>query len=264
MTEEQKKAETARLAAEAKAKEEKEQADAEFEAELDGLSDEEKEAKRAEREASNLEDKETDYKAQLEIERKRREDAELALANKRFKSSERRRKTDDEEEDDNDEEDEDDKPLTMKSLKNVLAGERQTLIKETQADRIATIATDLAESEDEAQLIVEIHKNRTFPPTLTLREQLEEAQAIANRKRLASKNGELKRALNSKGTASKDVAGTHRDAQAGNAPKMSSQDEASYKRAGFVFDTTKKLWKKKLPSGKFLIKDPRTKRTYTL
>lgn len=262
MTEEQKKAETARLATEAKAKEEKEKADADFEATIVDLSDEEKEAKRADREASNLENK-PDYKAELEIERKRRVDAEKALSDKRFKDAERRRKAEEAGEDP-DEEDEDDKPLTKKDLHGILAGERQAVIKETQADRIQSIATELSESEAEAQLIIEIHHNRTFPITLSLREQLEEAHAIANRKKLVSKNKELKRALGSRDTVSRDVGDGYRDPMAGTRPKLSAQDEASYKRAGFVFDTTSKLWKKKLPSGKFLVKDPRTKTTYTV
>jgi hypothetical protein len=246
MTKEEKKnADTAKAEAEAKAKEEQEQADAD-----NAALDQDDPSK----------DKTPDYKALLEEERKKREDAEKALAEKRFKSSERKRKNEDDEDDIDD--DEDDKPLTKKDLKSILERERHTIQRETYSDRIIEIADEISDSPEEAELVVEIHRNRTFPSHLTLREQLQEAQAIANAKRLASKNGELKRALRSKDTASRDAAGTHRDPMEGTAPKMSAQDTESYKRAGFSFDAKDRLWKKKLPSGKFLIKDPKTKRTY--
>lgn len=259
MTEAEKKAETARLAAEAKAKE-KEDADASFEDEIADLSEEEQEAKRAERDASNH-DNEPDYEAQLEAERARRVSAETALAEKRFKAAERRRKADDDDEEPEDDED-DDTPITKKDLPGILATTRQEAIREVQAERIQEIALDLAENDAHAKLIVEIHKNRTWPSSIPLKEQLEEAAAIANRKKLVSKNKELTRALGSKGTVSRDAAGSHRDPAPSTAPKMDSKDVASYKRAGFAFDATTKLWKKKLPTGKFLIKDPVSKRTY--
>jgi hypothetical protein len=261
MTEEEKKAETAKLAAEAKAKEDKDKADAEFEDSLADLSDEEKEAKRSEREASHNDNK-PDYDAELKAERERREKAEAALAEKRFKASERKRKgevVDDEPPADDEDED---RPLTKKDLASILETERQATIRETQAGRIESIAKELTENPKEAELIVEIHKNRTWPSSIPLREQLEEAHAIANRKRLQSKNKELARAVASKDGVSKDIGGGHRDPLPGSAPKMSSSDEASYKRAGFEYDSAKKLWKKKLPTGKFLYKDARTKKTY--
>lgn len=258
MTEEQKKAETARLEAEAKAREE---ADAEFEAGLEGLSDEEKAEKIAEKEAKNT-DNTTDYKALALKEKEAREKAEKALAEKRFIDANRKRKAKEDGEDDNDDEDED-KPITSRDLQRILAENSQQTEKRLMAVQIKDIATDLADSPEEAEAIIEIHANRTFPAHLPLSEQLEEAYAIANRKKLISTNSELKRALKSKRTASKDSAGTHRDPMEGTAPRMSAGDTAAYKRAGFTFDTKDGLWKRKLPSGKFLIKNPKTKQTYT-
>jgi hypothetical protein len=260
MTEEEKKAETARLEAEAKAKEE---ADANFEAEIAELSDEEKEAKRAERDALNT-DKSTDYKAVAKREREAREKAEKALADKRFKDAERKRKAKEEGGDDNDEDDEEDKPVTSRELQRILAENTQNTEKRIMGSQIKEIANDLADSPEEAEAIIEIHANRTFPSHLSLSEQLEEAHAIANRKKLISTNSELKRALKSKGTSSKDSAGTHRDPMEGTVPKLSAGDTASYKRAGFTYDTTEKVWKKKLPTGKFLVKNPKTKQTYVV
>ncbi len=257
MTEEEKKKKAVDDAA-AKAKADKEAADADFEATLEGLSEEEQEQKRAERTEQHT-DTEADFKAQLEEERKKREKAEQALADKRFKS---KRKKDEGGEEDDEGEDGEEKPLTGRDLDDRLAEERERTLKETQADRIQEIAGTLSESQVEAELIIEIHKNRTWPTGTPLKEQLEEAQAIANRKRNASKTKELARAAQANGTASRDSGSAHRDGMESPAPKLSADDNASYKRAGFSFDSKSKSWKKKLPNGKFLIKDPKTKRTW--
>lgn len=256
MTEEEKQAETARLEA---LRAEKEQADADFEAEIAEFSPEEQEAKRAEREAQNS-DNETDYKAIAQAEKEAREKAEKALADKRFKDAERKRKQ--AQDDGEGEDDDEDKPLTGRQLQKILAENTQQTERRLMGSQIKNIANDLADSPEEAEAIIEIHANRTFPAHLSIQEQMEEAHAIANRKKLISTNSELKRALKSKNTALNDSAGTHRDPMEGTAPKLSAGDTASYKRAGFTFDTKDRLWKKKLPTGKFLIKDPKTKKTY--
>lgn len=260
MTDEEKKAaETAEAEAQAKAQAEKEQADADFEAGIADLSDEEKEAKRAEKDANKTDKNNPDYEAELEKERKAREAAEKALADARFKKSEAKRKA---EESDDLEDDEDDKPLTKREHREILAGLQSVILKETQSVRIGDIAKRLSSSDSEARLTIEIHKNRQWPSSIPLEQQLEEANAIANRKKLQSVNKELARALQGKDGVSKDSAGTHRDGMQGSAPKMSASDTAAYKNAGFSFNTTNKLWQKKLPNGKLLNKDPRTKRTF--
>ena len=259
MTEEEKKAETARLAAEAKATEEKEKADAEFEAEIADLSDEEKEAKRAERDGQSNDNK-PDFEAQLKAERERRVAAEKALAEDRYHSSKRKRKDDDEDNDeDDDESDDDSQPITKKDLKNLEVNIRQSVVKETLSGRIKEAAEKLAETPAEAELIVEIHKNRSWPSSMSVEEQVEEAWAIANRKRLVSKNKELSRAIESRDGISRDNASGHRDSMKGTAPKLDKSLESSLKAQKFTYDSSRKIWKKKLPNGKFLCKDPRTK-----
>jgi len=259
MTEEEKQAETAKAEAEAKAKADKEIADADFEAGIADLSEEEQEAKRAEKEAQNT-DNLTDYKAVALREKEAREKAEKALADRRFKDTERKRKV----QEDNEEDpiDDDDKPITSRELQRILTENTQQTEKRLAGSHIKKLANGISTSPEEAEAIIEIHANRTFPAHLSLEEQIEEAHAIANRKKLVSTNSELKRALKSKNTASNDSAGTHRDPMEGTATKLSAGDTASYKRAGFNFDTSDKLWKKKLPSGKTLIKNPKTKQTY--
>lgn len=247
--------------AEAEAKAKKEQADADFEAEIADLSDEEKEAKRAEREASNT-DNQTDYKAIAQAERERREKAEKALAEKRFLNSKRNKKEEDEEELEDDDED---KPVTTKELQRILEENTNRTTKALMGTQIKEIVKNLADSPEEAEAIIEIHANRTFPSYLTLEEQLEESHAIVNRKRILSKTSELTRALKSKNTALNDVAGTHRDAPQARA-KIAPDLEASLKSQGFVLDQTSKVWKKKLPNGKILCKDTRVKpiKTFTI
>jgi len=199
-----------------------------------------------------------DYKAIALAEREKREKAEKALAAKNFKLRQEKREEKDVVDDDID----DDKPITSKELQRILAENTQQTEKRLNKSQIVEFAKSLGESQDEIEAIVETHSNRQFPSDMSLPEQVEEAYAIVNRKKLISTNKELKRALLSKETALNDSATTHRDPMQGNAPKLSPNDTASYKRAGFSFDTKDKVWKKKLPSGKFLIKDPKSKSTY--
>ncbi len=247
MTEEEK----AKLAeAETKAKAEEEKARVEFEAGLEGFSDEEKAQKIAEKETN---DREKHHEEELKRERERGDAAEKAAADAAFKLREKRRKEEEEGLDD------EDKPLTAKELENILQRDRQITRKEIQSEIIFEKAKKLAGSEAEAQLIIEIHKNRTFPESLSLDEQLEEAYAIANRKSLMAKNEELKRALRSKDTISDNSVGTHRDSVPLDEPKMSSGDIQAIKAAGFAWDGKSRLYVKKLKSGRTLTYDPKTK-----
>jgi len=194
-----------------------------------------------------------DYDAELEIEKKRgKPDPEKAR--KAFQERHEKVKEEDEVEDE--------KPLTKAQLEEILSSRTEIIRKEVYADRISEIANELASDPKEALLMVEIHKNRTFPQGLSLRDQLEEAQAIANRKKLISTNNELKRALLSKDTASKDTANAQIDPMESNAPKMSANDAQAYVRAGYKFNSKDRVYERKLPNGKILVKDPKTKKTW--
>lgn len=154
------------------------------------------------------------------------------------------------------EEPEAEKPLTRSELLAVLA-ERE---KSTDKDKTSEIARTLAESDAEADAILAVYENRTFPANLSLKEKLEEAQAIVNRKRTIAKTQEVARALKSKEAVNGNPAGTHRDAPAGTEPKISASDRKGLIDAGYVWDGTKQVFKKKLGGGKFLymksLKDP--------
>lgn len=223
--------------------------------ESEGESDEDKAA----REALEKENK-PDYEAELKAERERRESAEKAAADSAFKLREEKRKKAEGNDGVNDDED---KPLTSRQLQDILEQERQKTRKEFQSELITEKARKLAGSDAEASLIVEIHKNRTFPQGLSLDEQIEEAYAIANRKTLIQKNAELQRALRGKETASDRSGDTYRESAAAGEPKLPPQDRTALLQAGFSWDGVKRAYKKPLNGGKmFLYNDPRNKRTW--
>lgn len=198
-----------------------------------------------------------DYRAELALEKARSEKLQREIADRDFKLREARRKQEEEGEIP------EDAPLTEGRLKDILATERQATQKEVQSVQIRDIAGKLASTPEEAALIVEIHKNRQFPESLSLQEQLEEAHAIANRKKFASRNSELARALRSKDTALHDTASTYRDVPAAAEPKIAQADVQAMKEAGMSWDGKQRLYSKKLPSGKFLYFDPKTKKRFT-
>lgn len=239
MTEEEKKAAELAKAAEAeKAK-----------AERDAESDEDK----AKREAEEARVKQIE--ADLALEKERREKAEKALADAAFKT--RQAKRDEEEE----EEETEDKPLTQKDLLRVLderEARSEKKFQETEANRIAE---KLSSSEAEKSLLVETWKNRTLQGSLE--EQMEEALAIINRKRIVAQNAELKRALLSKETAGKGSADAERESPGAGEPKISAFDQSAIKMAGMVWDSTKRLYKKPLMGGKLhLYYDPKTQKRW--
>lgn len=216
---------------------------------------EEEDSEETQEEQSEESTSQFDYDAEIEAE-KQRGKPDPAKAKEAFERRKEKRETLDSDEDD------DERPLTRRELLEVLQQQQSVIVKETQSDKIAAIAKDLSESDKEAQYIIEIHKNRTFPTTLSLREQLEECHAIATRKKLLATNSELARALKGKVGVSTNSATTHRDPQRGTPPKLDPADEASYKRAGFTYDSKDRLYKKKLANGKTLVKDPKTKKSY--
>lgn len=200
-----------------------------------------------------------DYKKLAEEEREKRIAAEQAII--KSKINKKHKKDDDDDEGDEDEDD-DDKPLTRREARELLTSTNQAAIKVAQADRIVEIANELAETPEEAEYIIEIHKGRIFPGHLSLRDQVEEAHAIANRKKNASKSAELARALKGKNGSYNNAANTQRDGQRGTAPKLEASKVEILKRNGYTFDTTDKVYKKKLPNGKTLIYNSVTDKTY--
>ena len=233
-----------------KALEEAEKGDAEEEEESDEEDSEEESDDKADEEEK---DSDKEYEDELAKERERREKAEKALAEKAFKHREVKRKEEGEEK-----EEEEEKPLTASQLTKILAEERQATQKEILSSQIKEKAKALSTSDAEANLIYEIHKNRTFPSYLSLDEQLEEAYAIANRKKLMAQNEELRRSLRSRETKKKDGSGSYKELPKPGEPKLAAHDRAVMKE--FAWDG--KYFTKKLSTGKTLYKDWKTKKTW--
>lgn len=232
--------------------------DEETEEETSDETEETTEEESEEDKSSSTEENESgiDYKALLLAEKERTEKAERALASDRYNASKRKREETKEEDD---EESDDDKPLTKKDLQNLLQRERQATQKVLEETRALDIARQHTSSEDEAQASVLYWKTRVVP-TGNIEEDILFAIGGLNNRKVKARNDELMRALKSKDGVSRDTATTHRDSMTSGAPKLSKGDEASMKRAGFAYDNKAKVWKKKLPNGKFLIKDPKSKK----
>lgn len=209
--------------------------------------------------SSSSKEGETDYDALIANERGSKPDPDKAL--EAFKKREEKRKSEEAPEPEGDVDL--DKPMTRREADEYFARRQHQIVTETQAERITEIANDLAESPKEAEFIMEIHRNRIYPEGMSLREQLQEAHIVANGKRLLAKNLELGRKVQSKETASKDVASTHHEPTEGTAPRLKADIAQALKNAGFTYDNSSKVYVKSLPNGKKLYKDPANNRTWS-
>jgi len=198
---------------------------------------------------------ETDYEALIEAERK----PDPEKAKEAFKKRQEKRVEHVSETEEGEDESDEDKPMTRKEIDAYLARKTQMIVAEANAERITEIATELADTDGEARFIMEIHKNRIFPEGMSLRDQLSEARAIANYKRMSAKNMELARKVTSKETASKDTS-TGIQETTSSEPKISADLKASLRNAGFSFDNTLKVYTKTLPNGTKMYSDPKTGR----
>lgn len=199
-----------------------------------------------------------DYEAIAKAEKERADALVKKMADDAYKYRRQKPETEDTEDK---EDDADEKPLTTKDLKHFESRIVERTKKELDEQRALDIARQNTSSEQEAQAALVYWKNRVVP-TGDLNEDVLFAIAGLNHRKTVAKAAELTRALRSKDTASHDSAATHRDAPEGDAPKLSPAAKQMYEQAGFVYDGKKRLWIKKLPSGKSLVKDPKTKRTY--
>jgi hypothetical protein len=195
-------------------------------------------------------------KADLKEAKEAREKAEKALADKAFKNREKNRQVEEVDED------EDEKPLTRKEFLQLSAQEREVTLKKLSEEQSNKLIETYSDNPTERELISEIYKATTFPAYLSLKEQIEISHFIANRKKVLGENSELKRTLKNKTNVSKGSQGTHRESNRSvNEPAIEPQDKAEMTRLGFKWDNNKNYYSKKLSSGDFLVKDPKTKQT---
>lgn len=190
---------------------------------------------------------------ELSRERAARKKAEEASADYAFKLREKKRKESKEGWEEPD--DEEDTPLTKKGLQTLLAEERETVRKEAVASEAERLVSNVSTNDTERQLILEIHKNRSFPAHLSLAEQIEECYVIANKKKILGENSELKRALKGKSGVSHDASGSHQDAPTGSQPKLAKGDSAELARVGFKWNGSARRFEKKLANGGILVRE---------
>lgn len=195
-----------------------------------------------ESESSSTED-ELDLDAELERERQAAE-PDKDKAKKEFKKRDKKRKSGE-------------GVITEARLQEILAADR----KERQRDDALRIAKGMAGSDKEAELIVAKWANRTFPKNLTLSEQITEAYAITHAKRLIGERNEAMRALKGKrGVTKKGAASAHREGDRNpNEPKLPPAEAASLRASGFTWNVKSRRYEKKLPNGRLLIRDNKTK-----
>lgn len=204
---------------------------------------------KAEEEAANAQKAkdETDYEAELAIERQKRQEAEKAAAELAYKLRGKKR----EEEREIEEEIEDgEKPLTSKDLQSLedrIIHRNEKLSQETKVLEIARMNTS---SEAEAQLA--LLKWKDIKSTGDLEKDILFAIGGINYKKVIATNNELKRALKSKEGISNDDANTHFDGQKKDEPKLPENSPLKeYKYMG------KGIYAKKLKSGKTIFKNTR-------
>ena len=134
-------------------------------------------------------------------------------------------------------------------------GSNSGLKKELQGQKIAELARSRAGSETEAALMVEVHKNRQFPPHLSIEEQMDEVWLIANRKKIMGEHAEALRAVNAR--ANSNPAGTYYPASS--EPMLGNQEVIrKLLERGYKENKTLNRLEKKLGNGKLSIADPNT------
>jgi membrane protein involved in colicin uptake len=195
-----------------------------------------------------------DYKAIAEQERQARERAEKAAADNAFKFREEKRKR---------EEDESYVPPTTEETltKADLLAMEDRLEKRFASSTIKDIAEKLSSSPEEAEAILETHRNRTFPSNLSLEQQLKECQAIVNAPSIMGQRNELARALLNKNGVSNGSTSSRPDTLPKNKePEITPDVKLVLREQGLTFNQTSGLYEAKLSGNRIRIYNPQTKK----
>jgi hypothetical protein len=198
---------------------------------------EEKTAETQEEENKKSQEQNIDYKAELEAKENELKQAKGKIAFLEKKNVPK-------EDDDDLEKRPDISETVARIVDEKVSGLRQEIIK-PQAE---VLARQVATSEDEAKLIM-FHYENSIKSTGNLAEDISNAKALANKKRLEAKNSELVAALKAKESKG-DGGGEAGQAPkvSSNRPKLSQDDEAIVSRMGAKWDGDRKLFV--LPSGR--------------
>ena len=192
-----------------------------------------------------------DYEAELKKEKEAREGLEKQIAGDAYKYRKDKRE-EKEEEVKEEEEDDDDKPLTRAELQAELARHGEEVKKTSRMAQAENYADKISSSEAERNLIIERWKNRGFPESLTLEQQMDEVYASVNSKKMIGERNEVMRALKGKQGVSTSDAGVHQDElqQTKSEPDASSADKQALVSAGWVWNSKTKRHEKKSNDGK--------------
>lgn len=205
-----------------------------------------------ESENSSSQEDTTDYDSLIEAERNGGK-PDPVKAKERFERKRAEQAQQSDESDEPAELDDDERPLTRKEAQSFLAQERQRIVNEANAERIIELAHEYADNDRQAEFILEVHRNRIYPEGMSLRDQLAEAKAVADYKRIQVKSVEMGRKIASQQNASRNTASTQRDPQPALAPNIAGDMKASLQRAGYTFNNQTRRYEKTLPNGKLLV-----------
>jgi len=179
-----------------------------------------------------------DYKSELEVEKKRRERAEFALyKSKQDKKEEPEEKTDFD-------------PSEIKNLiKEAIGGELGVVRHELDKARVEQMAHDRATNSGEADLIL-WHYTNSIKPTGNLKEDMDNAYVLANRKKFVQENSEAKRALLSKDKKGAGSGAGQKPKPKSEVPQLSDSDKKFIESSGMKWNPESEQFEGKYASYK--------------
>jgi hypothetical protein len=151
-----------------------------------------------------------------------------------------------------------DKPMTAAEVQKLLKEQEQNLTKQLSSKEALNLANTLTTNADEAAYAVSLWQHVTLPFD-SMEEQIEFIVGGMNAKRILAQNAELKRTIISKDTAKKTVANTTRTPLSAGQPKVAPQVLAALKNTGFTYNSSQKVFSKKLANGKMMFNDGKGK-----
>jgi len=181
-------------------------------------------------------EKHIDFKAELEREKRRRQQAEYVIEQEK-----RRRKELERERPELDEE----------SIRNIIQEEMRremsSLKRDLDRSRVEQMIESIASSEDEANLI-KYHYENTINPTGNIKEDVENARVLANKKRFEHQISEIKRAEESKKNLGSGIGAGQKPSEKAQEPKLTEFERKTLKRLNAKWDPEKEAFV--LPSGR--------------
>lgn len=193
------------------------------------------EAKETEEESEESSE-DIDYKAELE-EELRKKDEKLKKAGHKIEELKKEKKENEYEEMDDD------------RIRKIVREENQSLRKDISRSRIQEHIDNIAKSEDEGKLIM-FHYENSIISTGNVEEDVESAQAIANKKQNKKMMGEAMRALRSQSMKGKDGDSGQRKVYGPGEPEVSKENQQLLSRMKAKWDSKRKGWV--TPSGRFV------------